>query len=348
MKKKISSAAKDSAVFWELSKDYINHQLPVIQNASSNTVNSYRTGLNLFIDYLEHQKKLSRDSITFTDFSRDNIKDFMRWMRTEKNYAEKTCNLRLTAIHSLLEYAANENSVDLMSIYMESKSVDGLTLSDAPIEYFEAHQMEALLNAPDTDRKTGRRNQMMLVLYYDTGARISELLAATPENLHLSEDVPFIEIFGKGRQYRNVPLMDKTIDHLKRYLSEFHRDKHQNTPLFYASTHGIVHNLSPDSVEKMIKDYSKKCEEEGINMPKNPHCHMIRKTRAMDLYKNGMSLAHIQQLLGHKSISTTSGFYAFATLDTLASAMSKANNAGTSSAQKKWKDEEIQKVIYRL
>lgn len=348
MKRKSINAAKDSTTFWELSKDYINHQLPVIQNASVNTVNSYRTGLNLFIDYLEQQKKVSRDAITFTDFRRGNIKDFMEWMRTEKKYAEKTCNLRLTAIHSLLEYAANENSVDLMSIYMESKSVDGLTLSDSPIEYFEGHQMEALLGAPDTNRKIGRRNQMMLILYYDTGARISELLNSTPEQLHLTEEIPFIEIFGKGRQYRNVPLMDKTIGHLKGYLSEFHGDKPQNTPLFYARTHGTIHNLSSDTVEKMIKDYSKQCEEKGICMPKKPHCHMIRKTRAMDLYKSGMSLAHIQQLLGHKNISTTSGFYAFATLDTLASAMRKANATGASSTQKKWKDEEIKKVIYRL
>ena len=348
MKRKAINAAKDSATFWELSKDYINHQLPVIQNASANTVNSYRTALNLFIDYLEQQKKISRDTITFAEFNRGNIKDFIEWMRAEKNYAEKTCNLRLTAIHSLLEYAANENSVDLMSVYMESKSVEGLTLSDAPIEYFEGHQMEALLCAPDTDHKTGRRNQMMLILYYDTGARISELLASTPEQLHLNEEIPFIEILGKGRQYRNVPLMDRTIGHLKRYLSEFHGDKPQNIPLFYARTHGTIHNLSPDTVEKMIKNYSKQCEEKGMNMPQNPHCHMIRKTRAMDLYKSGMSLAHIQQLLGHKSISTTSGFYAFATLDTLASAMNKANATSASSANKKWKKKKKKKIIYRL
>ena len=104
--------------------------------------------------------------------------------------------------------------------------------------------------------------------------------------------------------------------------------------------------MSHDTVESMIKRYSKACAENGTAMPEKPHCHMIRKTRAMDLYKNGMPLTHIQQLLGHENMSTTSGFYAFATLDTLAKSMEKANVS--TSLNKKWNDSEILKKIYRL
>ena len=74
---------------------------------------------------------------------------------------------------------------------------------------------------------------------------------------------------------------------------------------------------------------------------------MIRKTRAMDLYKSGMPLAHIQQLLGHESMSTTSGFYAFATLETLAKSMNSANRE-ESDVGRKWNDKEILKKIYAL
>lgn len=66
-----------------------------------------------------------------------------------------------------------------------------------------------------------------------------------------------------------------------------------------------------------------------------------------DLYKNGMPLAHIQQLLGHESMSTTSGFYAFATIETLSKSMNAANKEIT-GAGKKWGDKNILNKLYSL
>ena len=72
----------------------------------------------------------------------------------------------------------------------------------------------------------------------------------------------------------------------------------------------------------------------------------INSSNLMDLYQAGCPLAYIQQLLGHESISTTSGFYAFATLKTLANAIEKANPSG--SEEKRWKDKSVLKQLYRL
>lgn len=266
---------------------------------------------------------------------------------TKKKYADKTCNLRLTAIHALLEYAASENSTDLMAIYLEACSVKGVRVTSSPIEYFESVQLRSLLSAPDTKTKTGRRNQMMLILYYDTAARISELLELSISQLHLDADVAYLTILGKGRKYRNIPLMEKTVNHLRNYLNVFHQDTSVDSPLFYARSHGVIHPLSHDTIEKMLKKYSKMCIDNGVSMPERPHCHMIRKTRAMDLYKSGMPLAHIQQLLGHENMTTTSGFYAFASIEALSKSMAVANKESTGSG-KKWEDKTILKKIYSL
>lgn len=283
-------ASKNSAVFWQMAKDYVDHRLPEIRKSSPNTVKAYRDSLNKYVDYLESEKKIRRTDICFSDFNKQNITDFLDWMLNAKKYAYKTCNLRITAIHALLEYAANENSTDLMALYLEACTVKGLKVTANPIEYFESYQMKALLAAPDGKTTTGRRNQMMLILYYDTAARISELLEMTVSQLHLDADIAYLTILGKGRKYRNIPLMDKTVRHLRSYLHAFHRDTTADCPLFYARSHGRIHPLSHDTVETMIRRYCKVCVENGTSMPGQPHCHMIRKTRPWTCIKTACPL----------------------------------------------------------
>ena len=103
--------------------------------------------------------------------------------------------------------------------------------------------------------------------------------------------------------------------------------------------------ISADTFEKMIKKYVGLAAERGIEMPKNVHCHMLRKTRAMDLYNAGMPLTHVQQLLGHESIDTTSGFYAFATLDNLVKSLNKVN---PDTGKKVWDEKGNVTDPYRL
>lgn len=336
---------KDTAQFWDTAHRYLDHQLKVIRQVSSHTIDSYRDCLNSFIDYLERVENISRKKISFHNFEKETIKRYQTWMITEQGLAPKTCNLRLTAIRTFLEYAAQEY-LWIMPVYTDACTIVGVKTTNHAIEYFEPNEMTALLAAPSGNNKTDRRNQMMLIFLYDTAARVAEARQVKVSDLHLDAEVPYVTLLGKGRKYRNIPLMEKTILHLKRFLKDFHgSDQKTDMPLFYSKTHGQIHELSSDTFEKMIKRYAAQCRAGGYPMPDNVHCHMVRKTRAMDLYREGVPLTHIQQLLGHENISTTSGFYAFATLDVLAKAMETVN---PDNGVKSWSDPDTLERLYRL
>ena len=140
--------------------------------------------------------------------------------------------------------------------------------------------------------------------------------------------------------------MNKTVEHLKKYLGEFHPNMAE-APLFYSRFDGVPHHLSTDSISLILKTAADKARETCPDVPNNVHCHLIRKTKAMDLYRNGVPLPFIMQLLGHESMSTTSGFYAFATLEMMSEAMNKAALAFTDE-EKLWKKPALKKLLYSL
>lgn len=343
MNKKVT-ADRDGAFFWNSASEFLNNELPGIRKKSPNTVEAYRRSLNEYIDFLEEEKSISRKDVCYHDFSKNNLKDYLLYMKDLCKLSEKTCNLRMTAIRALLAYAAEE-SIDITAVYVNAKTIKGLPAPQKEIEYFGNGQLKALLAAPPGDTKTGRRNRMILILGYDAGLRVSELAGLTVSALHLDAEVPYVAILGKGSKHRNVPLMGKTIRHLKEYLKEFHPVPRMDMPLFYTTTHGIRHHLSDDTMQNLLKKYADQCRD-AVVMPENIHFHMLRKTRAMDLYQAGCPLSYIQQLLGHENISTTSGFYAFATLKTLADSIEKANPSDP--GEKNWKNETVLKQLYRL
>lgn len=334
----------DALLFWSFGKDFVREYLPKLRRASWDTVRSYRSALNSFISYLECQKTVGRKNISFSMFSKDLIEEYLKWMMEEQCLSPETAKARLSAIRSFMEYASGREKF-LTETYLSILKIKLPKTQPRPIEYFEQEQMEKMLETPDIRTPVGRRNQMMLILLYDTGMRAAELLGLTIGSIHLEHNPPYVRIKGKGNSYRDVPLLlDGTVAHLNGYVKEFHPHSSKGDYLFYATTHNIRHKLSYDTLDNLVKACCQKCREKGFSMPDNAHAHMFRKSRAMHLYKEGRSLPHIQQLLGHKSISTTTGFYAFATLDMLSKAL------GNGNVEKYiWEeDEEFKAFIYSL
>lgn len=318
--------------------------MPVARNLSDKSVEAYKKSLKTYLQFLEEEKSLLNEKVTFEAFSREYVTDYIGWLKA-KGYVPKTINLKLTAIRSFLKYCSDED-FELRGIYTEVCTVKKQKEEKKPIEYLQPNATAAILSAYDTKTAKHRRNRMILIMLYDTGARVQELADLNINSLHLEMNNPFVTLIGKGKKSRNVPLLQKTVQHLRLYLQEFH-PKNEECPLFYSLLDGKQHRLSTDSISLVLKKAADKARIDCADVPLNVHCHMFRKTKAMDLYKNGVPLPFIMQLLGHESMSTTSGFYAFATLEMMSDAMNKAAPI-VADEEKLWKKKDVKKILYSL
>ncbi|MDN6193261.1 MAG: site-specific integrase [Brevibacterium sp.] len=320
MKHNPDTGAPDFFVF---ARNFLHPYLANVRQCSPATMTAYRLSLECFLTFLADEIHRPRTTISFDDCTRDNVKAWVEWMNTSKKYAPRTVTLRLTALRSFLAFSAAED-LTLIATHQAVADVKPPRITASPIDHLSSDHTRALLAAFIGTTAKSRRNQTMLIVLYDTATRVSELTALTCGDFHLGPPAQ-VRIRGKGNKTRIVPINTRTTDHLRTYLAEFHPGQEDSDrPLFYTRHHGRVSKLSTDSVSLILNQAAKIARQEYSAFPDRIHPHMLRKTKAMDLYQEGIPLPIIMRLLGHTNASTTEAFYAFATIDMMRQAITAA------------------------
>jgi integrase/recombinase XerD len=335
----------DAPDFWDLARDYLHNYLPVVRSASARTIEAYRISLECFLEYLTDDQQVARADVTFDCFDRVRVKAWLAWMNDDRHYAPRTVMLRLTAIRAFLAYAAAED-ITLVALYNATSTLKTPAVPKAPIEYLTEEETSVVLAAHAGRTVKSRRNRMLLILLYDTAARVSEITKLTLADLTLTHP-GHVLLTGKRRRARVVPLTETTIGHLHVYLDEFHPNHAAlptTRPLFYSFHQGQPASLSADTVANVLAAAADIARETCPTVPASIHCHVLRKTKAMDLYRQGVPLPIIMRLLGHENISTTNAFYAFATIDMMRAAI----NAATPTAAVARFSEDTLRVLHSL
>ena len=336
--------------FWSLARSFLKVYLPNAREVSQNTVKAYKQAMESLIKYLEDSGS-ARNTITISTFTPACIEGFMVWMSTAQHLKPRTCNLRLSAIKTFLRYCAR-HAIANESISREVLDLPMKKVRKDKIEYMSNEAVAAIMNAPDNRKATGRRDKAMLSLLYDSAARVQELVDIKVGDLYLNEDgnannKSFVTLHGKGDKLRNVILSPKIVKLILSYLNEFHPEDNRDAPLFYTKRSRALWPLSEDSVSRVLKENANKARLCVPDIPERVHCHLLRKSRAMHLYIAGVPLPAIMELLGHASMNTTSGFYAFVTWEMVSEAMEKANE-GHLDGKMPWKEPQILKQLYTL
>ena len=174
------------------------------------------------------------------------------------------------------------------------------------VDYMSMDAISAIVEQTDMSSPLGLRDRTMLILLYDSAARVSELVGIKLKDLRFGKK-PTIILHGKNNKIRTAPLSDSTVQYLKKYLLEYHSEAplSSSVPLFYSRIHGEQYPLSDRRVRYLLRDYTDKARVACPEVPEDVHPNQFRHSRAMHLYQNGMDLTLVSEWLGHANLETT-------------------------------------------
>jgi integrase/recombinase XerD len=275
--------------------DYLMNQ----RNVSPRTIAAYRDTFRLLLRELQTQSGKSASELEFPDLDAPAVLAFLRSIEKDRGNSIRTRNARLAAIRAFANYAASEET----SFLATARQIRVIPMKrfDRPlIGFLSREEIQAILDAPTLDTWSGRRDRAMLTALYNTGARVSEIIAVRMKDICL-DAAPSMTLHGKGRKERVVPLWKSTACLLRHWIKE--TDSEKDAPLFPGCR---GQPLSRSGVEERLRRAVKSASAKCPSFSKRPISpHTFRHTTAMHMLQSGVDITVIALWLGHESISTT-------------------------------------------
>ena len=279
--------------------DFFVVHLAAERNASQHTVYAYRDTMKLLLRFAADDRKRTIDRLTLEDLSAEVVLRFLSDLESRRRNSISTRNARLAAIHSFYRYVLSREPASASLCHRVLAIPFKRTLRSTP-GYLNRQQIERLFNRIDRSTPAGERDYVLLVLLYDTGARVQEGLDMKPRDFQLTSPA-FVRVTGKGGRQRLCPLLPQTARLVARFLKEHGRPLHDDGSLFRNRS---GRKLSRHGVRYVLRKYSGSAGNSDLTQCSlSPHT--LRHSKAMHLLQSGVALVTIKDVLGHADIKST-------------------------------------------
>ena len=280
-----------------LVQDFFEKYLTVERRASRHTVLAYRDTLKLFLLHAAQQIGCAIDQLDHAVLDADVVRSFLRGLEQQRHCGARTRNHRLAGIKAFARYVASV-APEHLDRCRRIRELPPARFQRPEVQYLEDEEVLKLLRA--IDPTTGSRDKALLLLLYNTGARVQEIVDLDVGDVRL-DPVPLVSLEGKGRKQRTCPLWTRTVEALKAWLVE---RGSTGGPLFL-NHQGF--RLSRSGVTYLLRKLATRA---GLS-PQHAACvspHVIRHTTAMHLLEAGVDITTLAAWLGHSQLSTTHGY----------------------------------------
>ena len=270
----------------EILSMYLNYEA-VEKGLSSNTLESYKRDIVIYLDFLSRNKK------SILKATRKDIEKFLS-ERKEQGSKSRTVARNKVSIVNLYKFLVMEN-------YISKNPTDNLEvirLKRVLPESLTTTEVDDLLSVHNEKTDKGLRDKAIFELMYSSGLRVSEICSLKIDDIFF--EGKYLRICGKGKRERIVPINDRALDILQRYIqtSRVIMVKGKKTSELFLNFRGD--KISRVGIWKIVKETMKKS---GIE--KNIYPHTLRHSFATHLIQHGADLRAVQRMLGHSDITTT-------------------------------------------
>jgi len=211
------------------------------------TVASYRDTFRLFLSYLQSQNRRGPSQQRFQDWDAPHVLGFLEHLEKQRHCCARSRNTRLAAIHCFMRYISEQEPGQL-ALAGRVLAIPNKRHARPMLGYLTPEQVQAILEAPDPDTLSGKRDRLLFRLLYNTGARVSEIVALNRQDL-LPSTCQTVILHGKGRKERVVPLWPKTARPMREWLDQLPQEP--STPVFTNRGGG---RLSRFGIEKRLAE----------------------------------------------------------------------------------------------
>lgn len=295
----MSERTAQPPTFPSIVQQFFTEYLVAQRAVSPRTVACYRDAITLFLDFASKQLGKVPTAMQLADITPELILAFLAYLEQERHNSIRSRNLRLTALRALLKFAGRRDVTALHTVE-RAMAVPMKRFERPMLGYLTRPEMLAVIGQPGASW-TSQRDHLLLVMLYNTGARVSEIVGVRVADVVL-DGAACVHLQGKGRKQRSVPLWKSTILEVRAWLR-------LNPPL--SGLAPLLPNRDGHAMTRCnaAQRLALAVEFATAKQPslagKRISPHTVRHSTAMHLLQSGVPFNVIALWLGHENVNTT-------------------------------------------
>jgi len=283
---------------------FLVDELPLQKGLRPASVKAYRDGLRLFLAFLAEDLSCRLTQVPLEALTLDRVLRFLQYLEVQRGNHRRTRNHRLTILREFFDFLARRYP-ELLAVAQQVAAIAVKRVAPPETRFLEREQIETLFRDLPSTGRLALRDRALLLLLYNTGARVQEVADLRVEHLELGPQ-RCVRLHGKGDKWRVCPLWSSTVDILKRYLADRATPVVPTRPVF---TSHASRALTRFGIYKIVRRHTAWLEARQAS-PTRHHVspHVFRHTAAVHLLEAGVDVNVIRGWLGHVSLDTTNRY----------------------------------------